>query len=106
MIRVQHHLTEIQVERLKAMSETSGVSVSELVRRAVDLLTDPWKIPAKSTPMGDILAMKDMAKLMGVPIDSPDAFPGVRELVDADGNRTGQVVRIEPRSGFDADDKN
>ncbi len=34
--RVQHHLTEPQIEALKTRSRKTGVTVSEMVRRAVD----------------------------------------------------------------------
>lgn len=36
MIRVNYHLTEEQISRLKALSEKTGLSVAELIRRAVD----------------------------------------------------------------------
>lgn len=36
MNRVNFHLTEQQVERLKAESERTGLSVAELIRRAID----------------------------------------------------------------------
>jgi predicted DNA-binding protein len=36
MIRVNYHLTEGQLKRLKALSERTGLSVAELIRRAVD----------------------------------------------------------------------
>jgi predicted DNA-binding protein len=36
MIRANYHLTEQQVERLKARSRETGLSVAELIRRAVD----------------------------------------------------------------------
>lgn len=38
MQRVNFHLTEDQVARLKALSEKTGLSVAELIRRAVDAL--------------------------------------------------------------------
>ena len=37
MIRVAYHLTEQQLKTLKDQSEASGIPVSELIRRAVDL---------------------------------------------------------------------
>lgn len=36
MIRVTYHLTESQVATLRAKSKESGLSVAELIRRAVD----------------------------------------------------------------------
>jgi hypothetical protein len=37
MKRVDHYLTEAQVAALKALSEQTGLSLSDLLRRAVDL---------------------------------------------------------------------
>lgn len=36
MKRVNFHLTEEQMKRLKALSEKTGLSVAELIRRMVD----------------------------------------------------------------------
>ena len=36
MKRVQYHLTEKQVEELRALSSKTGLSVAEHIRRAVD----------------------------------------------------------------------
>ncbi|WP_367184416.1 CopG family transcriptional regulator [Ferrovum sp.] len=36
MIRSNFFLSQVQVERLREMSRESGLSVSELVRRAID----------------------------------------------------------------------
>ncbi|WP_363320184.1 ribbon-helix-helix protein, CopG family [Ferrovum sp.] len=36
MIRSNFFLSQVQVERLREMSQESGLSVSELVRRAID----------------------------------------------------------------------
>lgn len=33
---ITHHLTEKQIERLKAEAERTGLAVSEIIRRAVD----------------------------------------------------------------------
>jgi len=33
---ITHHLTEKQIERLRAESQRSGMTVAELIRRAVD----------------------------------------------------------------------
>lgn len=33
---ITHHLTERQIERLRAEAERSGLSVAEIIRRAVD----------------------------------------------------------------------
>lgn len=40
MLRVQAQLTEDQVEGLKALSTTRGLSVAELLRRGADLLLE------------------------------------------------------------------
>lgn len=37
MKRVDHYLTEAQIATLKAKAEATGLSLSELLRRAVDL---------------------------------------------------------------------
>lgn len=39
MIRTQIQLTEEQVQRLKGLSKSKGVSTAELVRRAIDKMT-------------------------------------------------------------------
>ena len=36
MKRVNYHLTENQIEKLKTLSRVTGLSVAELIRRAVD----------------------------------------------------------------------
>jgi predicted DNA-binding protein len=36
MKRVQFHLTEKQIKQLKDLSKKTGLSVAELIRRAVD----------------------------------------------------------------------
>lgn len=36
MKRVGYHLTDKQIARLKAVSEESGLTVADLIRRAVD----------------------------------------------------------------------
>ena len=36
MKRINHHLTEKQIKKLKAQSKKSGISSSELIRRALD----------------------------------------------------------------------
>jgi len=36
MIRVSLHLTEQEIRQLKMVSETTGMSVAEIIRRAVD----------------------------------------------------------------------
>jgi hypothetical protein len=40
MVRTQIQLEERQVKRLKEMAEREGVSVAELIRRAIDQATD------------------------------------------------------------------
>jgi hypothetical protein len=37
MKRVDFHLTERQIEELREMSKDTGISVAELIRRAVDM---------------------------------------------------------------------
>jgi predicted DNA-binding protein len=36
MIKVTYHLAEVQIARLRALSERTGLSVAELIRRAID----------------------------------------------------------------------
>jgi predicted DNA-binding protein len=36
MKRINYHVTERQIERLKALSERTGLSVADLIRRAID----------------------------------------------------------------------
>ncbi len=36
MKRVNYHLTENQLARLKSQAKTTGLSVAELIRRAID----------------------------------------------------------------------
>jgi hypothetical protein len=38
MKRVNHHLTSAQIVAIRALSRKTGLSVSELIRRAVDAL--------------------------------------------------------------------
>ena len=35
-LRVNHYMSEVQVRRLKRLSKKTGLSVSELIRRAID----------------------------------------------------------------------
>jgi len=37
MVRTTYHLTEQQVESLKAIADRTGLGLAELIRRAVDL---------------------------------------------------------------------
>ena len=43
MKRVNIHLAEIQIKKLKLLSNKTGLSVAELVRRAVDAFKDKAK---------------------------------------------------------------
>ena len=36
MKRVDYHLTELQLKQLKKLSKQTGLSVAELIRRAID----------------------------------------------------------------------
>jgi predicted DNA-binding protein len=36
MKRVNYHLTDLQLKKLKALSKKTGLTVAELIRRAVD----------------------------------------------------------------------
>ncbi|MBE3519207.1 MAG: ribbon-helix-helix protein, CopG family [Firmicutes bacterium] len=45
MIRTQVQLTEEQFRALKAMSAASGVSLAEMVRRAVDRMISQYRRP-------------------------------------------------------------
>jgi predicted DNA-binding protein len=40
MKRISTFLTEVEIERLKALSESTGISFAELIRRAVDEYLD------------------------------------------------------------------
>jgi len=40
MKRKLHHLTEQQIKRLKKLSKETGLSVAELIRRAIDEYLD------------------------------------------------------------------
>ena len=40
MIRVNYHLTDRQLAKLKRLSKKSGLSVAELIRRAVDSIKE------------------------------------------------------------------
>jgi predicted DNA-binding protein len=40
MKRISTFLTEIEIERLKAISDSTGISFAELIRRAVDEYLD------------------------------------------------------------------
>jgi len=43
MKRINHHLTEKQIKKLKTISKKSGLSASELIRRALDEYLDRLK---------------------------------------------------------------
>jgi predicted DNA-binding protein len=47
MKRVQYHLTEDQIERLKAVCERTGLSFAEVIRRAVDAYLETWDAKQK-----------------------------------------------------------
>jgi Ribbon-helix-helix protein, copG family len=56
MKRTNLYLTEQQMARLKARSEQEGLSLAELVRRAVDAFLawdDPTYTPVPSRPKGN-----------------------------------------------------
>lgn len=36
MKRVNYHLTDIQIKQLRELAERTGLSVAELIRRAID----------------------------------------------------------------------
>jgi predicted transcriptional regulator len=40
MIRVTYHLTRVQLDRLRAIARETGLSVAELIRRAIDAFID------------------------------------------------------------------
>ena len=53
MKRTNFYLTSAQMERLKQRSESEGLSLAELVRRAVDVFLawdDPTSTPTPITP--------------------------------------------------------
>jgi hypothetical protein len=45
MKRVNYHLTEEQIGRLQFLSGKTGLSVAEIIRRAVDEYLDRRKVP-------------------------------------------------------------
>ncbi len=47
MQRVDHHLTKVQVKMLKKMSKKTGLSCSELIRRALDAIYASENQPKK-----------------------------------------------------------
>ena len=49
MKRINHHLTEKQIKILKALSKKSGLSASELIRRALDEYFDRIKEVEETT---------------------------------------------------------
>jgi arsenate reductase-like glutaredoxin family protein len=50
MKRVDYYLTVPQVERLKQLTETTGLTTSELIRRAVDEYLDKHLPPEPEPP--------------------------------------------------------
>jgi predicted DNA-binding protein len=49
MKRMHIHLAEQQVERLRKMSAETGLTVAELIRRAIDAYSVQWNIGEKIT---------------------------------------------------------
>lgn len=49
MTRTNIHLTEGQREQLRYISESSGLSAAELVRRAVDDFVENWRCKQKKS---------------------------------------------------------
>jgi len=47
MKRVNYHLTEDEIDRLQSFSDKTGLSVAEVIRRAVDEYLDRRKVPSK-----------------------------------------------------------
>jgi predicted DNA-binding protein len=45
MKRVNYHLTEEQINRLQSLSGKTGLTVAEIIRRAVDEYLDRRKVP-------------------------------------------------------------
>jgi predicted DNA-binding protein len=45
MKRVNYHLTEEQIGRLQSLSGKTGLTVAEIIRRAVDEYLDRRKVP-------------------------------------------------------------
>ena len=44
MKRVNYHLTEEEISRLQSLSEETGLSVAEIIRRAIDEYLDKRKV--------------------------------------------------------------
>ncbi|TFB11235.1 ribbon-helix-helix protein, CopG family [Candidatus Marinimicrobia bacterium MT.SAG.2] len=49
MKRINHHLTEKQIKKLKAQSKKSGLSASEIIRRALDEYLERLKEMERTT---------------------------------------------------------
>ncbi len=47
MHRVNFHLADSQIEKLRKLSEKTGLSVAELIRRAIDAYAEESKKPKK-----------------------------------------------------------
>lgn len=47
-----------QLEELKALSEESGISTSELVRRAIENLSPPYPTRSKKIPVGESIPLR------------------------------------------------
>ena len=45
MKRVNYHLTEEEIDRLQSLSGKTGLTVAEIIRRAVDEYLDERKVP-------------------------------------------------------------
>ncbi len=50
MKRVNYHLTEKQIESLKQLADTTGMTVAEHIRRAVDDYLDKHARPTEVPP--------------------------------------------------------
>jgi predicted DNA-binding protein len=47
MKRVNYHLTDGQIARLRALSEKTGLTVAELIRRAIDAYLGSFKVKGR-----------------------------------------------------------
>ena len=81
MKRVNYHLTEEEIDRLQSLSGKTGLTVAEIIRRAVDEYLDKRKVPTtlqenleKKGGMKEMMKPKEakqprVTKQLGVQVD-------------------------------------
>jgi hypothetical protein len=53
MTRINHHVTDRQLALLKSLSDATGLSVAELIRRAIDAMLERWDERRGQDKVGD-----------------------------------------------------